>query len=236
MMKINKLVTYVFTILMFCAFTSCNKHFTKFPLFKKTKQIQSKNNLPPINFNTPQILISISTIDRENPEGDGGYKWIPYANVFSYKKSTFNFIKTYIQKIEDVGKYSIKYKGSNKNDSIYKSIVTDTFKYLYNHLYMQSIPFTNKNDGLYLVVTYIISKSIPIGGGGGIGGGGAGISSNTLYEFFEVNNGVSIAYSGFSVGKDDSFRRMNQKGFPKYNDLDGVLKKMIKQSKKFYAK
>jgi hypothetical protein len=39
---------------------------------------------------------------------------------------------------------------------------------------------------------------------------------------------MAVAYSGYSLGRNDSFRRLSQKGFPKYKDLVWVLKRLYK--------
>ena len=94
---------------------------------------------------------------------------------------------------------------------------------------MQGIDFAYvKNDGLYLIVTFLEKWFTGSGGYLSIGGGG-GSSSNTLYAFFQIENGKAVAYSGYSLGRDDSFRRKSQKGFIKYRDLVKVLKRMYRK-------
>jgi hypothetical protein len=222
---------YIFIFCIFFTLFGCNRHFTKFHSHRaKNKKIPSLNILPQVQLSKDSItkLISISTIDRKNPHDEGGFAWIPYAKVTNRLDSnTFKLIVKYFDKIKQNKEYPILYEGSGINDSIYSTIYDKIFTTTYHHQMMQGINFSNKIDGLYLVITFIL-KRINGFGGGPSGGGGAASTSNTLYEFFQIKDGAIIAYTGYSLARADSFRSISQKGFPKYKDLKWVLKRLYK--------
>lgn len=228
-LKVNIAISFLLLLLL----NSCNKHFTKFPTFGKNKKIPSIDSLPAIIEipNKPLKIISISMLNRQTDKG--GYSWIPKVVVSTADgDKNFNLILKYIDSIQLSQIFLINYYGSRLNDSIYKPVFDINFRTNYSHLQMQQIDFSYlKSNGVYLIVTYILQST---GGmGGGIGpGGGAGTGSNTLYEFFQVQNGKAVAYSGFSLGRNDSFRNVSQKGFPKYRDVKKVFEMLYEQSAK----
>lgn len=225
----------IFTILQLIC--GCNKNFTKFPVFhiQQGKKIPSINNLPPVNFAKESLLEvrSISTVDRYH-YGGGGNAWIPKVRVTSlFKDTTFNRVVRYINKIESSGAFKVSYQGSNKNDSVYSSIINDSFLNQYHHLMMQEVDFKNyEQDGIYLIVTYILNKTQSFSSNGISGGGGSWIQSNTLYEFFRVKKGVAVEYTGFSLGRDSIWRSGSRKYFIKPKEVRLVFKKLYAAAKK----
>lgn len=231
-MKLLCKLFFVFSSGIFIS--SCNKHFTKFPfIYGKNKIINSTNNLPSINLNKDSLFIisSISHIDRFLG-GETRWRDIPeMGETDRFNDNHFKLILKYIDSLKKQKLFSFRYIGTNKNDSIYKSIYDSKFQYFYDHNMVQKIDFTNvKKDGVYLVITFLLQISSAMGGGFNPSGGG--VFSNTLYEFFQVQNGKAVAYSGFSLGRNDSFRKVSQKGFPKYRDVRKAFEMLYEQSAK----
>lgn len=215
----------------------CNKNFIKFPPpgFVSNKKIPCILNVPPVYALKDSLLTvqSISSLDRKEENG-AGFKLIPFIKVdniasdSTYKRTIRNLLKLQTEfKISIVNYY--------KNDSLYKTLMTNTFLQNFSHLDMQRITFNRSiKNGLYLVITNLMRRAE-----GGIGVGGnlqsAGtVDSNILYEFFYIQNGVPIQYTGFSLGRDYTFSDI-QDG-PKLKEMRWVLKNLYKQSEKYYGK
>lgn len=217
--------------------TSCNKHFVKFPLppFVSNKSIPSILNVPPVYVLKDSLLTiqSISTLDRRFNKGDGGLNRIQFMKVDNRDRDS-----TYKRTVRNLLKLNNEFKidlAVSKNDSLYKELMTDTFLQNFTHLDMQRITFnSNIKNGLYLIITNLIYEAE---GGLGIGGNlqGAGYNgANILYEFFNVKNGSTIQYTGFSLVRGYTFS--HTRGGPKLKELLWVLKNLYKQSEKYYGK
>lgn len=223
-------------ILIISCLIGCSRKFIKFPVqpFTSNKTIPSIVQLPPVYVLKDSLLTlqSISTLDRRFNNGKGLHR-IQFMQVDNKDRDS-----TYKRTVRNLLKLNNEFKidiAVSKNDSLYKELMTDTFLQNFTHLDMQRITFnSNIKNGLYLIITNLIYEAE---GGLGIGGNlqGAGYNgANILYEFFNVKNGSTIQYTGFSLGRGYTFS--HTRGGPKLKELLWVLKNLYKQSEKYYGK
>ncbi len=166
---------------------------------------------------------SISTLNRLLFD-ESDHRLIPKMAVDSrFENKAFERTKNFVDSLTKNKKFKILYVGSNKNDSIYQSLITPYFLSNYDHLQMQGINFIGKQNGIYLIITILENK---ISGWGTTGAGGSS-HFNNLYEFFEVENGGVVKYSGYSIGWPN-LRKPEKRFSPRYKDLKWVIKQLYK--------
>ncbi len=201
-----------------------------FRIFPKITKIESVSGLPPIKVDSlgEFKIVTLSTLDRIIFESRDFNK-AKVTNSFDSK--TFDRMLRIIKRNENSRMSLFKYAGSGNNDSIYMGVMNPYFSDNFNESQMQTISFNEKTkSGIYLIITQIlrIVSGIPSPMSGG--SGGARTFTKTYYEFMNVYEGKIVAYSGYCLFADASFRRKNP--FPLKRDLKKIGRRLLKDGKK----
>lgn len=207
-------------------FIGCKGEFVGFGV--KVRENKPIYQLPKLDVHRDSLLEiqSLSVLDRVDYH-EINLKDAKVTN--EYKNITFTRLLNSINQLPNQAKYNVVYKGSGQNDSIYKSIMDTVFKSKFIDTAMQTINFESiKQNGIYLVVTNGLLHSE----GGFVGPSGEQSGVNTrmlgLYEFFNIQNGKVVNYTGVRYARDASFHRKNRN--TKYKDVESVFKKLYQIS------
>ena len=223
MKKNNKHFALPFFVLLFAG---CKGEFVGFGI--KVRENRPICKLPKLKVYEDSLLeiYSLSVLDRVDYH-EINLKDAKVTN--EYKNITFTRLLNSINQLPNQAKYNVVYKGSGQNDSIYKSIMDTVFKSKFIDTAMQTINFESiTQNGIYLVVTNGLLHSE----GGFVGPSGEQSGVNTrmlgLYEFFNVQNGKLVNYTGVRYARGASFNRKNRN--TKYKDVEKVFKKLYQIS------
>ncbi len=222
-------VKVLLSLALILLFTSCNynPYFTKFPyLYSTNKEIPLLNQITELKLNKEDTLkiSSLSTLNR-SLFNTVNKKLIPKMVVDNrLDKKTFDRTIRFVDSLCKSFASKVIYRGTSKNDSIYKTLITPTFLSNYDHLQMQGISFLGKKDGIYLIITVLENEILSWGADPPAGNY---TSYNTLYEFFDIKDGIIVRYKGYSLGRCD-LRKKEARYSPRYKHLKWVIKQLYK--------
>jgi hypothetical protein len=214
----------VFIVSIFLCFTSCNLIYGNKTRIVKT-DLTSKVFL--ISKGTPLVIESISVLDRLSrdwPYGKFNRAIIKVNDTLDY----FNEIVEGIKALQST--YNIKFKNEANivNDSLFKPLLEDLrFTYGFHFDQMKTSDFTNKEDGLHLIVTIIREY-------GCVQGYQVGCvyEISFVYDFFLVKNG-ELSQETTILRKRNANHPENKKRWkPIPRDTRRVFKKLYKLSDK----
>lgn len=184
--------------------------------------------LPKVHANKDSLFTiqSLSVLDRVEYH-KMSFKGAKLTN--RHGNTTFLRLANSISLLPTNSNFKVAFTGNNKNDSLYKEIIDTTFKAKFVDTAIQKISFKNiQANGIYLIVSNALHHSE--GGFPGPTGEQGGVSTTllSLYEFFNVQNGKAINYTGISYQRGASFHRKNRN--TSYKDVEKVFKRLYQIS------
>lgn len=217
---------YILIYFLAILIISCKGEFVGFGV--KVRENRSIYRLPGLIVHKDSLLKiqSLSVLDRVDYHEINLYN-AKITNM--YKNVTFTRILNSINLLQNQAKYKIVYIGNGQNDSIYKSIMDTVFKSKFIDTAMRNINFENiTQNGIYLIVTNALLHSE--GGNPSPSGEQGGVNTRMvgLYEFFNIQNGKAINYTGIRLARDASWSRKNRN--TKYKDVERVFKRLYQIS------